>query len=202
MNVRGIQENVVPLQRNQTNTIRKNMESNKNNWTLGEIATLPKQEKTLKKSLTNQYVHYIASRYICIREATDTQRGILVKVLGKCNDEPIRIVNGEPFCNDFHDELFTKDSYSSYPFPSAREVQEVIEILKSNQDLLQKFESAKMHINPDSTFWVRDTTRNKLFQKKAQILSGRDGQLHTAAADDGFHYRLSIVYFFKGSLVW
>ena len=43
------------------------MESNKNNWTPGEIATLPKQEKTLKKSLTNQYVHYIASRYICIR---------------------------------------------------------------------------------------------------------------------------------------
>ena len=177
------------------------MESNKNNWTLGEIATLPKQEKTLKKSLTNQYVHYIASRYICIREATDTQRGILVKVLGKCNDEPIRIVNGEPFCNDFHDELFTKDSYSSYPFPSAREVQEVIEILKANQDLLQKFESAKMHINPDSTFWVRDTTRNKLFRKRLQILSGRDGELHPAD-DDGFHYRLSIVYFFKGSLVW
>lgn len=177
------------------------MEPKRNNWTPGEIVTLPRQERTLKKSLINQYVHYIASRYVCIREATDTQRGILVKVLGKCNSEPIKIVNGEPFCNDVHDELFTKDSYSCYPFPSAREVQEVLEVLKDNQDLLPSFESAKMHINPDSTFWVRDTARNMLFQKKPQILSGRDGELHPAD-DDGFHYRLSIVYFFKGSLVW
>lgn len=177
------------------------MESNENNWTLGEIVTLPKQERTLKKSGTNEYAHYITSRYVCIREATDTHHGILVKVLGKCNSDPIRIVSGQPFCNDDHYELFTGDIYGSYPFPSARDVQEVIEILKFNQDLLQKFESAKMHVNPNSTFWVSDTTRDKLFRKKLQIVNGRDGQLYPAG-DDGLHYRISIVYFFRGSLVW
>lgn len=178
------------------------MKSNENNWMLGEIVTLPKQERTLKKSGLNEYMYYIASRYICIREATDTERGILVKVLGKCNSDPIRIVGGAPFCNDFHDELFTGDSYSSYPFPLAKDVQEVLEILKFNQDLLQKFEAAKMHINPEATFWVSDTTRNKLFLKKLQVLSGRDGQLHPADDDDVRHYRLSLVYFFKDALVW
>jgi hypothetical protein len=178
------------------------MESDKKNWILGETATLTKQERSLKQSGSTAYVQYITSRYICIREATDTERGILVKVLGKCNSDPIRIVGGAPFFNDFHDELFTGDSYSSYPFPLAKDVQEVLEILKFNQDLLQKFEAAKMHINPEATFWVSDTTRNKLFQKKLQILSGRDGELHPADDDDVRHYRLSLVYFFKGALVW
>ena len=70
------------------------MESDKNNWTLGEIATLPKQERSLKQNGPTAYVQYITSRYICIREATDGQRGILVKVLGKAYRDQVGIVNG------------------------------------------------------------------------------------------------------------
>ena len=177
------------------------MESNKNNWTLGEIATLPKQEKPLKQSGSTTYVQYITSRYVCIREATDSQRGILVKVLGKFYSDQVGIVNGEPFSKDDRDELFVGHRYYSFPFPSAKDVKEVLDIIEDNQDLLQKFQAASMHINPNSTFWVSDTVRNKFFLKKPQILSGRDGQLYTPSDDDN-HYRLSIVYFFKGSLVW
>jgi len=177
------------------------MESNENNWTLGEIVNLPRQEKGLKSGFTS-YVHYIASRYICIREATEgRQRGILVKVLGKFFGGQVEIVNGKPFCKDEHMESFDGDRFYGYPFPSAREVQEVLEILKWNQDLVNKFEDASMHVNPDSTFWISDTTRNKLFLKKLQVLSARDGQI-CPANDDGQYYRLSVVYFYKGSLVW
>jgi len=177
------------------------MESNKNYWTIGEIATLPKQERTLKQSGSTTYVQYITLRYVCIREATDRQRGILVKVLGKAYSDQVGIVNGEPFSKDDHDELFVGHRYYSFPFPQAKDVKEVLEIIEDNQDLLQKFQAASMHINPNSTFWVSDTVRNKFFLKKPQILSGRDGQLCTPSDDDN-HYRLSIVYFFKGSLIW
>ena len=177
------------------------MESNKSNWNLGEIANLPRTEKVLKQSGSTTYVHYIQSRYICIREATENQRGILLKVLGKPNSEHLRMVSGLPFCKDDREELFNGRRYFSFPFPSARDVQEVLEILKWNQSLVDQFEAASMHINPDSTFWVNDTTRNMLFQKKPQFLDARDAQLHPAT-DDANHYRLSIVHFFKGNLNW
>ena len=182
-------------------TKSKNMESNKNNWTLGEIATLPQQEKPLVQSGSTAYVHYITSRYVCIREATDGQRGILVKVLGKACGDQVGLVKGKPFCKDDHDELVAGHRYYSFPFPSAKDVREAIDIIKGNQGLLQKFEAASMHINPNSTFWVSDTVRSKLFLKKPQILNGCDYQLYPPNEDD-YHYRLSIVYFFKGSLVW
>ena len=53
------------------------MESTENNWTLGENVNLPRQEKGLKSGSTS-YVHYIASRYICIREATEGDRKSVV----------------------------------------------------------------------------------------------------------------------------
>ena len=177
------------------------METTENNWTLGELVTLPREEKPLKKSGSKYYSRYIGSRYICIREATNGQRGILMKVLGKTDGDRIMIVNGEPFSKDDREELFVGKRYFSYPFPTAREVMEALDIISFDQDLQQKFEAASMHINPDSTFWVSDTTRNMLLRKKPQFLDGRDGQLYPAR-DDGEHYRVTFVYFYKGHLNW
>ena len=177
------------------------MESNENNWTLGEIVNLGRKEKLLKKSGSTIYERFIRSRYICIREANEGQQGILMKVLGKPDCDQIRIVNGQPFCKDDHEDLFESDCYFSYPFPSAKEVQEALEIIRSNQSLLQKFEEASMHINPNSTFWVNDVSRNMLFMKKPQYYSARDGQL-SPAKDNGNHYRITFVYFHQRELHW
>ena len=177
------------------------MDSKENNWTVGETVTIKRMEKLLKESGSTSYAQYVSSRYICIREDNGEQPGILLKVLGKAYSDQIGMVNGQPFCKDDHEELFNGHRYSSYPFPSAKQVQEVLEILRNDKSLLEKFEAASMHINPDSTFWVNDTTRNMLLMKKPQILSGRDGQI-SSAGDDVNHYRISIVYFSKDSLTW
>ena len=177
------------------------METTENNWTLGELVTLPREEKPLKKSGSKYYSRYIGSRYICIREATNGQRGILMKVLGKTDGDRIIMVNGEPFSKDDREELFVGKRYFSYPFPTASAVMEALDIISFDQDLQQKFEAASMHINPDSTFWVSDTTRNMLLRKKPQFLDGRDGHLYPAS-DDGEHYRVTFVYFYKGHLNW
>ena len=177
------------------------MDSKENNWTVGETVTIKRMERPLKESGSTSYAQYISSRYICIREDNGEQRGILLKVLGKAYSDQIGMVNGQPFCQDDSEELFAGNRYSSYPFPSAKEVQEVLEILRDDKSLLQKFEAASMHINPNSTFWVNDTTHNMLLMRKPQILNGRDGQI-SSAGDDVNHYRISIVYFSKDSLIW
>lgn len=172
-----------------------------NNWNLGEMAILEKKEKLLKDSSSTIYNRYIGSRYICIREATERRRGILMKVLGKPYIDQIRIVKGQPFCEDYHDLLFEGNLYASYPFPSASEVQTALEIIRGNESLLHKFEKESMHINPDSTFWVKEITHNALFLKKLQYLDSRDGLLHPAT-DESNHYRVTFVYFRDGKLLW
>jgi hypothetical protein len=172
-----------------------------NNWSVGDLATLERKQKPLKKGGSTVYERYIGSRYICIREASEQRRGILMKVLGKPYSDQIKIVNGQPFCEDYHDELFEGDLYASYSFPSANEVKEALEIIRGNQALLQKFEKESMHINPDSTFWVKEITHNVLFLKKLQYIDGRDGQL-SPATNDSNHYRVTFVYFRDGKLIW
>ena len=176
------------------------METNENNWKLGEIVHLPRSEKKLKDSFT-VYVNYIESRYICVREATDGQRGILMKVLGKAYRDQVKVVGGTAFSHDDHEELFVGDRYYSYPFPSTSEVQEVLDILRGNDALLQKFEEAKMHINPNSMYWVRETVRNAFLKKIPQVYVASSGQLQNPS-DDTNYYRITMVYFYKGQLIW
>ncbi|MBR1411014.1 MAG: hypothetical protein IJ580_07955 [Prevotella sp.] len=177
------------------------METTENKWALGEIATLPREEKLLMVSGSRSYSHYISSHYICIREETEGKRGILMKVIGKANIDRIKLVDGKPFGKDDREELFVGYNYFSYPFPNTNEVVEALDIIRGNLDLQRKFNESSMHINPDSTFWVNDTTRNLFLQRKLQYLGGRDGQLYPAR-DDGEHYRVTFVYFYKGSLYW
>ena len=138
------------------------MESNKNNWTLGEIATLPRQEKPLKQSGSTTYVHYITSRYVCIREATDSQRGILVKVLGKFYSDQVGIVNGEPFSKDDRDELFVGHRYYSFPFPSAKDVKEVLDIIDEHGRLNEK---AQILVGEDRFVARKNIVKNDIFNK-------------------------------------
>ena len=182
--------------------LQKNMDSDNNNWKLGEVAILPRTTKRLKESGTTIYEHVVASRYLCVRESTDQQHGILVKVFGKMTREHIKLVCGKPFCKDDKEDLFLGDRYFSYPFPSLKEVQDVLEIIRNNKDLVQQFETASMHINPESTFWVSETTTGHLpFAKKPQFYDARSRSL-SPANDYAPHYRLSLVFFHKGELTF
>jgi hypothetical protein len=73
------------------------MDVNKNNWKVGELVNLPRTETLLKKRGMTRYERLVESRYICIREATDTQRGILVKAMGKVPMHHIIKVGGGNF---------------------------------------------------------------------------------------------------------
>ena len=64
------------------------MESDKKNWKLGEVVLLPRQTSKINK----KYDYLMTSRYICIREASEGQRGILLKVLGETARKHIMII--------------------------------------------------------------------------------------------------------------
>ncbi|MCR5270499.1 MAG: hypothetical protein K6D91_05725 [Prevotella sp.] len=138
---------------------------------------------------------------MCIREESNTERGILLKVLGKTTPKHIKICNGEPYSQDDIDQQFYNTIYFSYPYPSKEETDEVNSILRNNPKLINLLEEASMRVRPSSTFWVKDTKRNLLFQKQLQFLDANTGELHRPD-DNQPRYRLSIVYFYKGELIW
>ena len=177
------------------------MASDKNNWSLGETVRLPREEKALKKRGLTRDEQFVTSRYLCIRQATSDQRGILLKVLGKAYSGDVKIIGGEPFCPDDSEEMFDGLRFFSYPFPDMNDVMDVLDILRQSPDLLQKLEDMKMHLNPNSAFWVRNTTRNILMLKTPQLYDACSGQLG-APSDNTPYYRITIVYFFKGELIW
>ena len=177
------------------------MKLNENYWNLGEIAKLPRVEKNLKEGDTIFYEQFVASHYLCIREATDYQQGILLRVLGKAYPDEVKVICGEPFCQDDHVTMFDGHCYFSYPFPKSNRVKEVLDILRQSPELLQTLEDAKMHINPNGMFWVSETARNAFFLKIPQVYDSRTDQL-LPASKDTLYYRISIVYFFEGELIW
>ena len=76
------------------------MYSNENNWSAGQTVRLDREERLLKKSSYTSYKAFVESRFICIRERTDRQQGILVKILGQTSRKSILLAGGQPFCKD------------------------------------------------------------------------------------------------------
>ena len=174
------------------------IESNESNWRLGELVSLSWNNKLIKKSGRSSYAYCAVSHYICVREATDGQCGILLKVLGKISKEHIMFVNGEPFCKDEREDLFKGKRYFSFPFPTVNALKEVLEIVGANEALKGRFEAESMKFNPASTFWVREAAGG-LLSKKPQYYDAVSGQL-CKATDGTAHYRLTIAYFNKNEM--
>lgn len=170
-------------------------------WRVGETVNLTREVADLKSGSRTGYKRLIASRYICIREESEGQRGILLKVLGKATKDDIMIVGGEPFCKDDADELFVGVQYLSYPFPTEQEVKEVLSILQQDESLQQIFDKARMHVNPRSTYWVNETAKHLLFLKQPQYYDAFSHELRVPT-DNSARYRLTIVCFSKGKLEW
>lgn len=170
------------------------MKSNEKNYRLGELVTLLRKETLLKKSGTTSYAQLTGSRYICVREATDSQPGILVKVLGKLIPEHVMVVDGQPFSKDDRAEAFDSVCYFSYPFPTTENVKEVLEIIRGNRSLLQTFEENHMHINPNSKFWVSEVVSRLLVLRIPQCYDVFLDRVITPK-DSDVPYRLSMIYF-------
>jgi len=176
------------------------MESAEYSWKLGDIVELPRKTRRLDDSLTRAFEQLINSKYVCVREATEKTRGMLVKILGKSDWDDIMYVADEPYCKDDKDETFRGDIYYSFRFPSVKELQTVFDIVQEHPELVDRFKETSMRLNVNSTFWVRETSRKFLFMKQAQYY--KDGQLFTASDDNRLHYRLTTAYFYKSMIAW
>lgn len=168
------------------------MESQDKKNRLGTTVTFPRKEELLKKYIGHSFARLTGSRYICVREATDGQDGLYVKVLGKIPKDYMMMVNGQPFVKDDRAEMFNGVCYYGYPFPTLEELKEVLGIIRNNQSLLQQFEKASMHINPQSQFWVNEAASHLLVMKKLQYYDAASDSL-IPASDADIAYRLTIV---------
>lgn len=177
------------------------MEPMTTNWKTGEIVTLQLSDKTLQKDETTIYKEFVSLRYVCIREASNDKRGILVKVLGKIPAMNLEIVGDTPFVKDDVKQHLYDTYYYSFPFPKAIEIEEALSIIRHHQELIGKFKSISMNIDTEASFWVRETARNLLFMKQLQYFDANSCLTCTAKENDA-HYRLSIVYYQNSELFW
>ena len=169
---------------------------NEANWHLGDLVNLSWNQKEIKKSGRKSYAYYALSNYVCVREATDRQRGILVKGLGKIQRERVMLVNGKPFCKDEREELFMAKCYFSFPFPTADELKEVLDIVRFDMNIQQKLIDNSMFFNHNGTFWVNDS--KSLFfglKRSPQYYDPSTGRFATAKSLDERHNRITIAYF-------
>lgn len=177
------------------------METKENQWKVGELVSFPWKSTVFKKSGSTIYKHFYSSRFICIREEDAGHRGVLLKVLGRTSLKDILMVGGEPFCKDEREDRLSGKTYSSFRFPSSAEVMDALEILRANQGLLAIFDKESMHLNLNATFWVRESARNLLLMKKPQYYDTGTG-LVTTASGSLAHYRLTMLYFRNGELIF
>lgn len=176
------------------------MENNENNWKVGESVSVPKQSEKVKGGRLKSYHHYISSHYVCIREASDGQPGILLKVLGKIDSGKILMISDEPFVKDDKDESFTGDTYLSFRFPRTEELKTVLDILQNNPDLVPKFDKEMSRFHIDSSFWVREFARRFLIEKHLQFYDARTKTLVRSKNPFDVNYRVTIAYFDKTSI--
>ncbi len=172
------------------------------NWRLGEIVNLPKITEHVGSHQIRSYEHFIRSHYICIREATSKQQGILFKILGKTMRKDILIKGGEPFCKDEKVEAFESDIYYSFRFPSSEELKTALDIIQDNPMLLGKLELSDKHISLRSTFWVRDITSKLLFFKDPLYFDGRSNKICPPTSSKDVHFRITLAYFTDSKINW
>ena len=168
------------------------MPKERNTWKLGEIVKLPRTVVPLKNK---RYQYFSQSRYVCIREALNGKRGILIKYLGKVTASDIMVVGGEPFCKDDKWEGLESDFYYSFRFPTLDELNEVVDIIEGNETLQQQLADASFHIDLNKKFWVRETIRVRLIHTKLQFFDPISDSLEASGSDDDSCQRISIVYF-------
>ena len=177
------------------------MEQTENSWKKGELVNFPWKSNIFKKSGSTIYKHFYSSRFICIREEDEGHRGILLKVLGRTSPHDILMVGGEPFCKDDRDDRLDGKTYASFRFPTSDEVIEVLEIFRKDPKLLQTFERESMPLNINRTYWVRETVRNLFLAKRPQFYDVSTNTV-TKATDGTSHYRLTVLYFYKGEIIF
>lgn len=172
------------------------------NWKKGEVVSLPRKTKTIKKCGVSSYSYIHSSRYVCIREATPTVPGILVKVMGRYARHDIKMVCGQPFCKDDNDELFASNSYLTFPFPTADELREALSVIHAEPDVMEGFHKASMHLNLQSKYWVRDTERHLLVVRKALCLDASTGVVAQPLPNE-VPYRLALAFFdAENNILW
>ena len=176
--------------------LKRSFQEQAANWSAGELVNLGQHTALLKKSGSYMYSNVASSQYVCIRTTSDGKHGILLKGMGKIRRKHIMLVRGKSFCKDERDELFEGLHYYGYPFPTADELRDILDLVRTDTTIQQKLKASGMSFSPDATFWVSDTKSCFLGLKHCpQYYDPSTGRLATAKSLDEHHQRISVASF-------
>jgi len=176
------------------------MKETEYDFKVGEVAVLPYEYAFVSNSGQTRYEWFVRSRYVCVREDSDSQYGILVKYMGDYASPSIIVKGGEPFCKDDKTVRLEGNTYNSYRFPTTHEVKEVLGILKGNENLIGVFKSLMMEIDPSSTFWVREMESRFPFRKLFRYYDPESDKVYSSTDKNKDHCRMAVVYFHESKL--
>lgn len=173
------------------------MTEKKSRWTVGEKVSLHHHKTILYRLPRRIFAHFVASRYLCIREASSKNRGILLKVLGTFEAGEISSRRFEAFCKDAKDDGydFRPDSYYSFRFPTKKQVKEVLQILKAQPELVERLYEIGMGFSWQQGYWVRGMAFNCLLGSKPKWYDPTADAVFVSHRSEEEHLRMSIVYF-------
>ena len=168
----------------------------KGHWSVGEMVSLPHGDEMVKQSRNKTYKYELPPNCICLRKAEDYCRGIMVADLGTYSANRMLMVDNKTFCKDNKTRGFYDTVYYCYPFPSVREMKEVLDIIRKDPDLQQMLREQQMYIDPSATFWVSDTRRSLFpWKRKALYYNPQTDSLSAVKTGDDVHHRITIAYF-------
>lgn len=165
-------------------------------WSLGEFVKVPHYTETIGKKDGKKYKHLWERRYICVREATEGQQGILIKVLDRATSVQLQLMGGEPFYRD--GKVVNKDrrNYYGFQFPKLEELKVVLDLLKQNELVTMKLREKWSHFDLTGLFWIRELkSRFFGFQKKPQYYDNKTKQVAVGKGGNKRIQRISIIYF-------
>ena len=176
-----------------------NVDDNENNWRKGDVVVFPWKSRRFVREDSKSFHFYFSSTFVCIREADDKHRGILLRVLERTSKSDLLIVGNELYRKDERNNSVDRKRYYGFRFPSTKSLKTALEILRKEPELMSLLQQESMSFHLDSKFWVREPGRRLFFLKTPQYYDSRTDTLH--CAEDGASYRrLTMVYFQKGNL--
>ncbi|MCR4852225.1 MAG: hypothetical protein K5893_01370 [Prevotella sp.] len=169
--------------------------SNLSEWKVGNLVAPGLMFRKICHYGGKIYMNFVDSKFVCIREATASEPGVLVKVLNSCDQSRFLFRKGEPFVKDYKNVNFESPvEYCSFRLPTVEEIKFVLSIAKSDKTLGEMLSDRGLSPYEPATYWTRDISRS-IIGRHVKFYDSATGEVKSESGDDTERIRITVVYF-------
>ena len=164
-------------------------------WKVGDVVAPGLMFRKICRFGGKIYMHFLDSKYICIREASAEAPGMLVKVLNSCDQSRFLFRGGEPFIKDYKTVNFESPvEYSTFRLPTVEEVRFVLATAKADVQLGQMLANRGLSPNEPATYWTRGIGGN-ILGRRVEFYDSATRTVKTESGSNTERIRITVAYF-------